>query len=77
MRMGINGFLNYFLSFTGPILESKGMHAIFQKMGKNLKHWAKMTKFENILEKHSVMHATIACMNQLEYVLSSRNQEDI
>ena len=34
MRMGINGFLNYFLSFTGPILESKGMHAIFQKMGK-------------------------------------------
>ena len=49
----------------------------FRKWAKYLKHWAKMTKFENILEKRSVMHATIACMNQLEYVLSSSNQEDI
>ena len=30
---------------SGPILESKGMHAIFQKKGK------KCTKFENILKK--------------------------
>ena len=43
---------------TGPILENKGMSAIFQKNGKemlkkakHLKIWAKMYKSENILKK--------------------------
>ena len=48
--------------YAGPILESKGMHAIFQKKGKKMlrkdkkrtkysKIWQKYTKFENILKK--------------------------
>ena len=34
---------------TGPILESKGMHAIFQKKGK--KKWQKRTKYLKIWAK--------------------------
>ena len=47
---------------AGPILESKGMYAIFQKQSKTnskkgqvrqkyMKIWAKYTKFPNILKK--------------------------
>ena len=68
--------LSYFVSFItsycpGPILESKGLRAAFQRKGqkraKYLKIWAKMSKFENILKKGSLVRATIACMKQLEY----------
>ena len=62
---------------TGPILEGKGMCAIFQKKGKkkckkgrNIRKFRhKCTKFENILKKSSLMRATIACMKQLKYAL--------
>ena len=62
---------------AGPILERKGMRAIFQKKRKKgqkkgkIKFWQKCTKFENILKKGSLMRAIIARMKQLEYVLSS------
>ena len=36
---------------SGPILESQGMSAIFQKKGKIFKLWEKCTKLENILKK--------------------------
>ena len=36
---------------SGPILESQGMGAIFQKKGKIFKLWGKCTKLENILKK--------------------------
>ena len=53
----------------------KDMHAMFQtkgKKGQNIwKFGQKCTKFENILKKGSLMCATIAHMNQLEYVLNS------
>ena len=59
-----------------PILESKGMCVIFQKKGKKgqkgttyLKIWQKCKKFENVLEKGSLMCATITLMKQLEYAL--------
>ena len=46
------------------------MRAIFQKKGKKeqntWKFGQKCTKFENILKKGSLKHATIACMKQLE-----------
>ena len=56
------------------------MHEIFQKKGKKknrggekgqkiLKFVQKCAKFENILKKGSLMHATMACMKQLEYAL--------
>ena len=62
---------------AGPILESKGMRAIFQKKKKTKKQkrpniWKfeqKCTKFENILKKGSLMRVTIARMKQLEYAL--------
>ena len=63
--------LSYFVSFItsycpGPILESKGLRAAFQRKGqkraKYLKIWAKMSKFENILKKGSLVRATIACI---------------
>ena len=62
---------------SGPILESKGLHAIFfkknankgQKRAKYLKIWQKCAKFKNILKKGSLMGATIACMKHLEYAL--------
>ena len=62
---------------SGPNLESKGLHAIFQKKrqikgkkGQNIwKFGQKCAKFKNILKKGSLMGATIACMKQLEYAL--------
>ena len=58
---------------AGPILESKGMRAIFHEKGKKgqniWKFGQKCTRFENILKKGSLMRATIACMKQLEYTL--------
>ena len=58
---------------AGPILESKGMCVIFHKKGKKgqniWKFGQKCTKFENILEKGSLMHLTTARMKQLEYAL--------
>ena len=70
--------INYYLcptivTLAGPILESKGMRAIFQKKGKKgqeiWKFGQKCTKLENILKKGSLMRATIAHMKQLEYAL--------
>ena len=56
-----------------PILDSKGMRAIFQKRGKKRQNIWKFgqqcTKFENILKKGTLVHATIACMKQQEYAL--------
>ena len=47
--------------WSGPILESKGMHVIFQKKGKKgqniWKFGQKCIKFDNILKKRQV----IAC----------------
>ena len=58
---------------SGPILESKGMHAIFQKKGQKVQSiWKltqKCTKLENILKKASLMHSTIACLKQLKHAL--------
>ena len=49
---------------SGPILESKGVRAIFQKKGKkgqNIWKFAqKCTKFENILKKGKWLRAIIA-----------------
>ena len=53
------------------ILESKGMHAIFQKKGKKgekifeniWKFGQKYTKFENILKKCRWLHAIIIRIN--------------
>ena len=56
----------------GPILESKGMWAIFQtkKKGKKdqniWKFWGKFSKFENILKKGRWLHAIVACNKLLE-----------
>ena len=78
MKMSIFGCIFRTLSdiYAGPILEGKGMRAIFQKKGKKWqkgrniwKFERKCTKFENILKKGSLMRATIACMKQLEYAL--------
>ena len=53
------------------------MRATFHRNGKKGKKWQKClkfgqksTKFENVLEKGSLMRATIACMKQLEYALN-------
>ena len=62
---------------AGPILESQGTREILKKKGKKMlekgkkgqniwKFGQKCTKFENILKKGSLKHATIACMKQLE-----------
>ena len=56
---------NYVISCAGPILESKGMHAIFKKTGKKkffkmakyLEIWAKMYNIWKYFEKGLV----IAC----------------
>ena len=49
------------------------MHAIFQKKGKKGQNISKLeqkcTKFENILKKGNLMHATSTRMKQLEYAL--------
>ena len=64
-----------------PILESKGMCAIFQKKGKKKakkkgkkvqniwKFGQKCTKFENILKKGSWLRAIITCNKLLEKAL--------
>ena len=60
-----------------PIIERKGIHAIFQKKGEKRatkgqniwKFGQKCTKFENILKKGSLMCLTITCKKQLEYAL--------
>ena len=61
------------LVYTRPILESKDMHVIFQKMGKTeqniSKFGQKCTKFKNILNNGSFMHATITHLKQLKYAL--------
>ena len=52
------------------------MRAIFPKKGKKeqniWKFGQKCTKFENILKKGSLRHATVACMKQLEYAQKSK-----
>ena len=59
---------------SGPILESKGMRAIFQKKGKkgqNIWKFAqKCTKFENILKKGKWLRAIIARNKLLEKALA-------
>ena len=49
------------------------MRAIIQKKGKKgqniWKFGQKCIKFENVLKKGSLMHATIARMKELEYAL--------
>ena len=62
------------MHISGPILERRGMHAIFQKKrakkGQIIwKFEQKWTKLENILKKGSLMCVIIACMKQLEYAL--------
>ena len=58
-----------------PILEGKDMHVIYsEKEQKGQTIWKfgqKCTKFENILKKDSLMHATIASMKQIEYALDT------
>ena len=53
--------------------ERKGMSAIFKKKGKKgqniLKCGQKCKKIENVFKKGSLMRATIACVEQLEYTL--------
>ena len=59
---------------TGPILESKGMDAIFRKRAKKCRNRAKYlkildkkcTKFENILKKSRWLHAIIPRNKLLE-----------
>ena len=62
---------------TGPILESKGMCAIFQKKGKKMlrkgkkgqniqKFWQKFTKCENLLKKGGWLQAIITHNKLLE-----------
>ena len=64
-----------FVRLAGPILESKGIRAIFQKKdkkGQNIwKFGQKCTKFENILKKDSLVRVIIVRMKQLEYALVS------
>ena len=66
-------FIGHTWHQSGLILESKGPRAIFQKKGgkgqNSWKFWPKCTQFENVLKKGSLMHATIACLKQLEYAL--------
>ena len=65
------------LNIPGPILESKGMRASFQKKGKKRAKNGKIfenfgkkcTKFEVFLKKGSLVRATSARMKQLEYAL--------
>ena len=72
------------LLISGPILENKGMHAIFQKKGKESpkkmlkkggkgqniwKFGQKYTKFENILKKGRWLSATIRQNKLLENAL--------
>ena len=67
--------------YAGPILESKGMHAIFQKKGKKRqkkmskkgkkgqniwKFGQKYTKFENILKKGRRLHVILTYNKLLE-----------
>ena len=65
--------MTHILQQPGPILESKGTGANFQKeqkkkmeKGKNTKIWEKMYKIENILKKGRWLHAIIARHKLLE-----------
>ena len=62
--------MDFWETHSGPILERKGMLAIFQKKSKKGQDIRKFrqncTKFENILKKGSL---NIECMKQLEYAL--------
>ena len=57
-------------NYTGPILEIKGMLAIFQKKGKKeqnmWKFGQKCTKFENIFKKGRSLRANIVRNKLLE-----------
>ena len=64
--------------YPGPILESKGMHAIFQKKDKKMfkkdkifENLGKNAKFENIFKKGRSLCAIIACNKLLEKALVS------
>ena len=68
-----------FIGLSGPILESKGMCAIFQKKegqkGKKVKIFQNLSKNVQNLQifwkrETSFMCVTIACMKQLEYALA-------
>ena len=54
---------------AGPILETKGMHLIFEKNSQKnvLKMWE---KFENILNKDRLLLAIIACNKLLKKSLN-------
>ena len=77
---GYCGFVMYIYIYiyihihTGPIVESKSMHAIFQKKGqqkgKLIESLRKNAQnFETILQKGSLLRATVTCMKQLEHAL--------
>ena len=64
--------------YPGPILESKGMHAIFQKKDKKMfkkdkifENLGKNAKFENIFKKGRSLCAIIARNKLLEKALVS------
>ena len=63
-----------FMIVSRPILESKSMRVIFKKRVKKGKIFENLGKngqnFENILQKGSLMRATIACMKLREYALT-------
>ena len=59
----------------GPILESKGMGAIFHKKGKNMlkkgkifdnlaENWRKCTKFENYFKKGSLLRTLLGLIDE-------------
>ena len=52
--------LSFKYNSSGPILESEGMRAIFQKKGKFVKLWAKMYKNRKYFEKGQVIACDIA-----------------
>ena len=63
--------LKSFLLLSGPILESKGMHAVFHtkkgKKGQSIwKFKQKYSKFESILKKGRLLYVIIACKKLLE-----------
>ena len=61
----------YFLydAYTGPILQSKGMHAIFQKKGKIFENLGKTVQNLKIFGKRAGDCAIIACSELLEIAL--------
>ena len=59
----------------GPIIESKGIHEIFQKKGKKgqniWKFGQNCTKHENIMKKGRWFHVIISCNKLLEKALAT------